>query len=53
MAICDANYCFTLVDIGELGRDNDAAIFGQSEMGKAFECGYFDINEAFSWKRPH
>lgn len=43
MAICDVNYCFTFVDSGGLGRDNDAAIFGQSEMGKAFEYGYFDI----------
>lgn len=39
------------VDIGELGRDNDVVIFGQLEMGKVFECGYFDINEVFFWKR--
>ena len=37
MAVCDANYCFTLVDIGGYGRDNDASIFGQCKMGEGFE----------------
>ena len=35
MAMCDANYCFSLVAIGGFGRDNDAALFSQSEMGIA------------------
>lgn len=30
MAMCDAQYCFTLVDIGHYGRDNDANIFNNS-----------------------
>lgn len=46
MAICDANYCFTLVDIGGYGRDNDASIFSQSEIGMAFEDGDIEIPEA-------
>ena len=36
MAMCDSRYCFTLVDIGNFGRDNDAHIFNNSMMGKAF-----------------
>ena len=43
MAVCDANYCFTFVDIEGFGRDNDAAIFEQFEMGAAFDNEEFDI----------
>ena len=43
MAICDAQYCFTVVDIGNFGRDNDAQIFNNSEMGRAFISGNMNI----------
>ncbi|XP_065068543.1 putative nuclease HARBI1 [Rhopilema esculentum] len=43
MTVCDANYCFTIVDIGGYGGDNDASIFGGSEMGMAFKEGEMDI----------
>eukprot|EP00112_Aurelia_sp_Birch-Aquarium-sp1_P015468 Seg3426.4 transcript_id=Seg3426.4/GoldUCD/mRNA.D3Y31 product="Protein ANTAGONIST OF LIKE HETEROCHROMATIN PROTEIN 1" protein_id=Seg3426.4/GoldUCD/D3Y31 len=45
MAVCDANYCFSLVDIGGYGGDNDASIFGGSEMGISFREGEMDIPE--------
>lgn len=45
MAICDANYCFSLVDIGGFGSDNDASIFSQSQMGFAFEKNDINILE--------
>ena len=45
VAICDAKYCFTLVDIGGYGRDNDASIFSQSEMGVAFDSDKIEIPE--------
>ena len=40
MAMCDAKYCFTLVDVGNYGKDNDAQIFNNSAMGRAFINGH-------------
>ena len=45
MAVCDAQYRFLFVDIGSYGRDNDAAIFSQSELSIGFENGNFNIPE--------
>ena len=36
MAICDARYFFTLVDVGSYGSNNDSGIFHKSAMGKTF-----------------
>ena len=33
MAVCDANYCFTLFDVGSYGSKNDSGILANSEMG--------------------
>ena len=45
MAICDAKYCFTMVDIGSYGRDNDASIFSECQIGDFFEKGLFNLPE--------
>ena len=37
MALCDANYCFTLFDLRQYGSNNDSGILANSEMGKLFE----------------
>jgi len=37
MAICDSNYCFSYVHIGAYGKDNDASIFGDTDVFQAFE----------------
>ena len=37
LAICDANYCFTLVDIGQIGSNNDSGVLANSSIGKQFE----------------
>ena len=41
MAVCDANYCFTLFDIGSYGSNNDSGILANSEMGMRFEVKDF------------
>lgn len=37
MAVCDAHYVFTLVNIGDFGSNNDSGILLNSSMGKALE----------------
>ena len=47
MAKCDASYCFTMIDIGGFGRDNDASILNESESGQAFEKYQSELNIPF------
>ena len=37
LAICDANYCFTLLKINAGGRGSDSGIFANSNFGQMFE----------------
>ena len=37
MAICDARRCFTLIDVGEYGTNNDSCVLKNSQMGKMFQ----------------
>ena len=43
MAICDANYCFTLFDVGQFGSNNDSGILANSKMGEAIENGSLKV----------
>jgi hypothetical protein len=43
MVMYDANYCFTLVHVLNYGKDNDAHIFNESDMGKAFLAKQMNI----------
>ena len=43
IAICDANYTFSLLDIGNYGSNNDAGILANSRMGKRFKRGGFNL----------
>ena len=38
LAVCDANYCFTLLDLGKYGRQSDGGVFSNSLLGTAMEA---------------
>ena len=44
MAACDAKHCFTVIDVGGYGHDNDSAIFAESVFGKTFKESPTDFN---------
>jgi hypothetical protein len=45
LAICDANYCFTYVDIGNYGKNNDASVKNNSRFNKTLQAGTLNIPE--------
>jgi len=36
LGVAVANCCFTLIDVGAHGRENDNSVFSNSSFGKAF-----------------
>ena len=44
LAICDAKYCFSFIDIGSYGSTNDASVLSNSAFGQAFENHPTDLN---------
>lgn len=43
MAICDANYCFTFIDVGAYGRNCDSTVFQNSLFWCKITSGLLDI----------
>ncbi|XP_040193323.1 protein ALP1-like isoform X1 [Rana temporaria] len=43
MAVADANYCFTYIDIGSYGSSADSAIFGNSSFGQLLRTDGLDL----------
>ena len=46
LAICDANYCFTMFDLGQYGSNNDSGVLANSKMGGMFEENQLSIPNA-------
>ena len=43
LAICDARYCFSFVDVDEYGRNNNSGIFLNSGMEDLFHQGNLNV----------
>lgn len=43
MAVCDAKYRFTFIDVGSYGHNNDSGIYGSSDLGIMLEEGSIDL----------
>ena len=43
MALVDANYCFTFIDVGNYGSNADGTVFSKSEFGQLFLSHQLDI----------
>jgi len=45
MATVDANYRFTTVNVGSMGRFSDGNIFANSSLGKMLNSGSLQLSE--------
>ena len=43
MAVCDAHYCFTIIDVGDAGRHSDGGVLSHSAFGQAMENGQLSL----------
>ena len=45
LAVCDANYCLILFDLGQYGSNNESWIQATSEMWQMFEKNELNVPE--------
>ena len=45
LAVCDADYCFSMFDVDEYSGNNDSGVLANSSVGKRFERGIFNLPE--------
>ena len=45
LAVCDADYCFWMFNVGEYGSNNDSGVLANSNIGKRFEREAFNLPE--------
>ena len=46
LAVCDARYCFSSVDVGEYGSNNDSGALKNSNMGKMFDRNQMGVPDS-------
>ena len=46
LAVCDAKYNFTLVDVGQYGSNNDRGVLAQSKISTTFENNALNLPES-------
>ena len=46
LAVCDARYCFSFVDVGEYGSNNDSGVLKNSNMGKMFDRNQMGVRDS-------
>jgi hypothetical protein len=42
LGVANANYCFTLIDVGTVGRENNSSVLVTS-FGRAFSSGNLNV----------
>ena len=48
LAVCDGNYRFTMVDIGEVGKESDGGVFSNSAFGQSLDSNSIDFPQPIS-----
>ena len=43
LAVCDSNYCFTFIDIGQYGSNNDSGVLSRSKINEQIENGALQL----------
>ena len=46
LAVCDANYCFTLFDLSQYGSNNEAGVLENSKLGKLLDENKLHVPES-------
>ena len=46
LAVCDARYCFSFVDVGEYGSNSDSGVLKNSSMGKMFDRNQMGVPDS-------
>ena len=45
LAVCDANYCFSMFDLGQYGSNNDSGVLVHSNIGQMFDEDLMNVPE--------